>query len=246
MTKKIAILDTVPATFRHHDNGVTDAQKFIDFLAPEMPNFVFQPFFTAENEFPGVLADFDGFLITGSPCSANDATDWMDELEQLVVQVSQMEKPLAGFCFGHQFIARSFGGTVGLNQRGWNIGLFETQIEHEHPWMEPSCGVTKLYYFNQERVLKLPAGAISFASSRGYPYFGYTLGSRIMAIQGHPEQPKRAMLNFLQSSEKTLGPDVVRDTRKSLDSGVPDDGLWATWVAGFFKSTIALSEDTCC
>jgi GMP synthase-like glutamine amidotransferase len=235
MSMKIAILDTVPEPSRHHDEGITDAQKFIDFLAPEMPDSIFQSFFTADNEFPRVLSDFDGFLITGSPCSANDNTSWMQKLEQLVVQVSQMEKPLAGFCFGHQFIARAFGGTVGLNQRGWNIGLFDTHIHSHQSWMESSHAITKLYYFNQERVLELPKGAISFASSAGYPDFGYTLGARIMAIQGHPEQPKRAMLNFLQISENTVGPHVVRETRKSLDSGVPDDRLWAKWVAGFFQ-----------
>ncbi len=232
---KIAIFDTVPKSFWHHDNGITDAEKFADFLGPAMPGWTFHFYYSAEDEFPQHLADFDGFLITGSPVSVNDNTEWMKKLALMVNKIEQMGKPLAGFCFGHQLIAKALGGSVGLNQHGWNIGLFDLDIETPQPWMNPAQPTTKLYHFNKERVLALPRDAIPFAGAEGYPYFGYAIGDRIMAIQGHPEQPRRAMENFLKGAEDVVQPGVVQKATRSFDTGQPDSELWARWVSAFYN-----------
>ena len=234
---RIAILDTVPKEYWHHDLGITDGQKFVDFLAPEMPETTFDVFYTAENSFPPQPNSFDGFLITGSPCSVNDNTSWMQQLASQVKKIVAEDKPLAGFCFGHQFIAKTLGGQVGKNEGGWNIGLFDLEIDREQAWMQPAQAVTPLYHFNKERVTALPENAVAFAHSAQYADFGYTIGSKILSIQGHPEHPKRAMLNFITASEGILEANIAATARESFDSGEPHAALWARWVAQFFYSS---------
>lgn len=233
---KIAILDTVPEKFWHHDGGITDGEKFEEMLAPGMAQSDFRIFYCARQEFPSSLQEFDGYLITGSPCSVNDDSDWMQTLTQFVHQCDQRKKPLAGFCFGHQFIARALGGCVAGNENGWNIGLFDVEIEPEQTWMQPFRPVSRLYHFNRERVLSLPSVARPFARSSSYPDCGYAIGEHIIAIQGHPEQPRCAMHNFLDHAAEQVGPAVVTSARASIDSADPDQALWAGWVANFFLS----------
>ncbi|MBX2886259.1 MAG: hypothetical protein KTR32_40260, partial [Granulosicoccus sp.] len=104
---RIAILDTVPKEFWQADLGITDAEKFVDLLAPAMPDAEFHRFYIAEGLFPVQWQKYDGYLITGSPVSVNDPFDWIRQAEQLIVKIVKSGKPLAGFCFGHQLIARA-------------------------------------------------------------------------------------------------------------------------------------------
>ena len=92
-------------------------------------------------------------------------------LSEFVGQADNKNKPIVGVCFGHQLIAKYFGGVVGNNEKGWMIGSFPLEIKKKFPWMKNKLDTTDLYHFNKERVTKLPEGAISFASTKDYPDF---------------------------------------------------------------------------
>ena len=59
----------------------------------------------------------------------------------------------------------------------------------------------------------------------------------MLALQGHPEQPRRAMENFIKellllganSQEMEYG-------RSRLQDEVPDAILWARWICEFFRN----------
>ena len=232
---KLAILDTVPEIYWHSDEGITDATKFQEWLEPFMPDWEFHPFYAAEDQFPNDKHAYDAYLITGSPCSVNDEASWMLRLESLITDIIDIGKPLAGFCFGHQLIAKSLGGKVGVNENGWNIGLFTVDLEKELSWMEPFQKTTQIYHFNKERVLELPINAQSFAGSSGYPDYGFSIDQTVIALQGHPEQPRRAMENFLNFGKESLPEEEISKAMKTITSGSPDAALWGQWVANFFN-----------
>ena len=237
MNKKIriAILDAVPESYWADDLGITDAQKFIDLLQPLNAAARFDVFFTSTNQFPDNIDCYDAILVTGSPCSVHDDHEWIGRLVDLIRAAADKRLQVIGSCFGHQLVARAYGGDVGNNENGWAIGNYAVHIDGAYDWMQPSVNRTGLYHFNQERVTRLPDGALSFARTDEYADYGYTLGDNIMCFQGHPEQPRRAMVNFLRATD-SLSQDEHAKATRYIDEGEPDAHIWGEWMMRFFLS----------
>ena len=233
---KIAVLDSVPKSYWADDEGFTDGQKFVDLLAPTNSAAVLDIFYVSEYEFPGAIDDYDAYLLTGSPVSVHDDYDWIRQLSQLVVDINQKNKRIVASCFGHQLVAKTFGGEVGKNEQGWAIGNYVLNITRQYDWMQPAATNTGIYHFNQERVTRLPENALSFANTASYPYYAYTLGDNIMSLQGHPEQPLRAMKNFLAAAKDVVPDDELERALIFIDSSEPDAEIWAQWMMRFLIS----------
>ena len=233
---KIAILDSVPRSYWADDEGITDAQKFVDLLAPTNPRAILDIYYVSEYEFPESLDDYDGYLLTGSPASVHDDYDWIGQLTQLVLDANQKNKRIVASCFGHQLVAKAFGGEVGKNEQGWLIGNYVLNITRQYEWMQPGEFNTGIYHFNQERVTRLPENAQSFANTASYPHYAYTLGNNILSLQGHPEQPLRAMNNFLAASEDIIPDEELERARIFIDNGEPDAHIWAQWMMRFLTA----------
>lgn len=231
---RIAILDSVPKIYWGEDEGITDAEKFHDLLQPLNPDARIDTYYVSEDEFPDRADDYDGYMLTGSPASVNDDFDWIERLSELIVEADNKNRRIVASCFGHQLVAKTFGGSVGKNEGGWVIGNYRLNILCEFDWMQPQAGATDLYHFNKERVTRLPDGAVSFAHSDEYDDFAYTLGDNIMCVQGHPEQPSRAMNNFLKSVIPEISSDELELARKMIDNGEPDADIWGQWMMRFF------------
>lgn len=232
---RVAILDSVPEVYWADDLGITDAQKFIDLMQPFNKAARFDTYFTSMNQFPESIDCFDAILVTGSPCSVHDDLDWIRKLMELIRRVADAGMPVIGSCFGHQLVAKVFGGEVGNNEQGWMIGNYAVQITRNYDWMEPAASVTGLYHFNQERVIRLPETAIAFARTDDCSDFGFTIGENVMCFQGHPEQPKRAMLNFLRAIDGLSEVELAR-ANSYIEQGEPDADTWAQWMMRFYLS----------
>ncbi len=233
---RVAILDAVPEKYWQDDEGFTDGEKFFDLLFPQLPGAEIDILYSAAGEMPGSVDDYDAYLVSGSPASVNDGDDWIARLAQFVVDADARDKRIVASCFGHQLVAKIWGGEVGYNEYGWYIGNYELAIGRRFDWMDPAVETTSLYHFNQERVTRLPDGALSFAGSSEYPDLAYTVGDNILCMQGHPEQPLRAMNNFLVAVAPELPDEALRLARERIDfGGAPDAGVWAQWMARFMR-----------
>ena len=230
---RIAILDSVPEVYWADDLGITDAQKFIDLLQPFNLAAQFDVFFTSKGEFPGRMDDYNAILVTGSPCSVHDDHDWIARLIELVQDAHGLDLKIIGSCFGHQLIACAFGGDVGHNEQGWAIGNYPVHIDRQYDWMQPQASKTSLYHFNQERVTRLPEAAVAFARTEEYENYGYTIADNILCFQGHPEQPHRAMVNFLNTTDG-LSAGERSKAERCIAAGKPDAHIWGEWMMRFY------------
>ena len=237
----IAVLDSVPEIYWADDGGITDAQKFIDLLQPFNPAASFDVFFTSKDQFPRRLDDYDAILLTGSPCSVHDDHDWIARLIEVVHEAFERKLKIIGSCFGHQLVACAFGGDVGHNEQGWLIGNYLLHINQQFGWMQPRAPTTSLYHYNEERVTRLPEAATAFARNEDYENFGYTIGDNLLCLQGHPEQPHRAMVNFLKAHD-----DLSAETRARAESniaaGEPDAHIWGEWMMRFLVNGLQASR----
>ena len=230
---RIAILDSVPKIYWKEDNGITDGEKFIDLLSPVNPNAIFDIFYVSENHFPDSIGDYDAYLLTGSPVSVHDDYEWINTLSAWIVNIYKSEKPMFGVCFGHQLIAKCFGGRIDKCANGWMIGNYEMQLNSPPSWLNTSLSRSSIFHFNKERITQLPDLAQSFANSNGYANFAYTLGNNIACIQGHPEQSKRAIYNFLNAVIHSLSKSDIERANLFIENGRPDSVIWAQSIMQF-------------
>jgi len=230
----IAVLDAVPEIYWKDDLGITDAQKFIDLLQPQNSAARFDVYYVTKDEFPAQLDGYDAILLTGSPCSVHDQHGWIARLMELLRAANDRQLRIIGTCFGHQLLARTFGGEVDFNEHGWVIGNYPVYIDRQYDWMQPLARTTGVYHFNQERVTRLPPGAVAFARTDLYDDYGFTLGGNILCLQGHPEQPHRAMVNYLNAM--SLPVDERSRAERFIAAGAPDAHIWGEWMMRFFLS----------
>ena len=152
---RIAIMDAVPKSYWADDEGHTDGEKFHELLSAQSPEVRLDVYYSTEGEFPDQVTDYDGYLIGGSPASVHDAHEWIDRLAALLVDANAAGRRIVASCFGHQLVAKTFGGSVGFNEHGWCIGSYRLDITRQFDWMDPAMASTDLYHFNQERVTRL-------------------------------------------------------------------------------------------
>ncbi len=132
--------------------------------------------------------------------------------------VRDLKKPFFGICFGHQLLADSLGGDVGLSDTS-EIGLTRVKrhdgaasdavfssMAHDGNWMQ----------WHHAEVKRAPDGAQVFASSAHCPVQAMHLGPSIVSIQFHAE-------SSLQTIEKWKDDQVTLDAlHKAAGDGAYD------------------------
>ena len=98
------------------------------------------------------LASFDGIVLSGSsdPKVSHNPSNYS---KSLISELTTVRVPILGICFGMQFLATYYGGTIGLGQGefGWTVAVLDNQNDlladyhrRELVHMEHSVDVTKL------------------------------------------------------------------------------------------------------
>lgn len=130
------------------------------------------------------LDKYDGYIISGSRSSYQDEVDWIRYLEYLIKQLYFKRIPCLAVCFGHQLVAKIFGGKTIVNSNG-EEGFKDIPIKDKINLFKNLPNPVKIYQSHHDAVLEPPPGSIDFISNdRCVQYYQY--GS-IYSIQSHPE-----------------------------------------------------------
>ena len=235
MNLRLAVLLTNNDTSPFAAHFPNDGQKVVQLLQPLRPDWTFEVVPVKVGVLPASPADFDGYVITGSPASVNDdSLHWVGPLLAFIRAVHAARLPLVGLCFGHQAVARALGGQVVRNAAGWGLGTAPTHWQTTRPWMQPAQSTTTLMAAHNEQVTRMPEGAVCLGGSDFCPIGSMQIGQHIWTTQFHPEMPlvfMQALLGFLADK---LEADTLARAHASLAQPA-DVPLFGQWMAQFFE-----------
>ena len=132
------------------------------------------------------FADYKGVILSGSPSlsSHGEDSDWTKA-------VLDLDVPVLGFCFGHQEIAKHYGGTVIHGGREW--GHAALHLRREHPLFEGCDEVETVWMSHFDSVATLGEGFEELGYSQtpgGQAHANAAIASdslRRYGFQYHPE-----------------------------------------------------------
>ena len=131
----------------------------------------------------------DAWIITGSPRSVYDELDWMLDMEEKIRNAQHQNKAVFGICFGHQIIAKSFGGRVALNSNGWELGAYPIELTERGLKSRLFSGFNNhaiVYQSHGDCVTVLPENAVELAlNNKGNQAF--KIYGNMYGVQFHPE-----------------------------------------------------------
>ena len=141
---------------------------------------------------PDVLDGVDALLIGGAGAySATDTFSWTGDLAALCHTAAGRGVPTFGACWGHQFLARAFGGAVVYDPARAEMGTHAVELTAAGRADPLFAGVPERFdaqMGHHDRVSVLPAGAVELAANATAPYQAFRLGAApVYGAQFHPE-----------------------------------------------------------
>lgn len=207
-----------PPTDRDYPRSI---QRILDQSAGPTPSTT--RFAPHEGHLPDQV-DFDLVVVTGSAARIGDPEPWFDPLAEYLERAIRAGTPTLGVCFGHQFLADLFGGTVtSLPDQQVTVSSIElTAAGRVDPLFRGLPGRFDSFVYHHDHVAELPPDATCLARNEtGVQAF--TIDDRpVRGIQFHPE--------FTESMARSVGYDgpVPIETSRRVYSnlvGTVEDAL---------------------
>jgi GMP synthase (glutamine-hydrolysing) len=171
-----------------------------------------------------------GAVVTGSAAMVSDRGAWIGRTAEWLRTAVDAGVPVLGVCFGHQLLAHAFGGRVGSNPSGREIGTVGvtlTESAAADPLLAGLPARIDVHATHLESVLELPPGAELLASSALDPHQAFRLPGRpAWGLQFHPELTAAITRGYIEAKRQDmraegLEPDrllaEVRETRWGSD-----------------------------
>ncbi|MEK7264493.1 MAG: gamma-glutamyl-gamma-aminobutyrate hydrolase family protein [Pseudomonadota bacterium] len=232
---RIAIIETGAPPEQLNGKHPSYPQMMERMLAPLAPHLSFTTYPTFRDGALPSPADFDGLLITGSPAGVYEDHRWIAPLENLVRNAASAGKPQVGICFGHQLMAKAFGGEVNKSDKGWGVGVHHYEVTGESSWMSPAPAAISCAVSHQDQVLSPPPGAKTIAGSSFCEYgaLAYAQGPAI-SFQMHPEFEHDYASDLIGIRRNRFGEELSDEGLASLKKR-SDRGVIAQWIVNFFN-----------
>ncbi len=233
MSKRLAIYLASPmsdiAASPFPDYGL----MFEGLLSPHLQGWNFHTFHIANGEFPIKPDSFDAVLITGSVSNVTEQEPWMQVLNGHIHRLDKSKTKLLAVCFGHQAVAKAFGGEVGF--RDIVLGAPVVNIHKKRDWMQPYQESLRLYAGNFQQVLDLPEELTLLAGSEDCPIAMCEKGNHILTVQFHPEFDAGYMHYYTDKISDRISVDAAERGWVEISDG-SDGEVFGEWCAAFLKS----------
>ena len=218
MRNKVCFIITEDA--KNCDNGKVIGKLFLERYQKNCQNtdIMFVVNYPFKEELPNEeeLSEYLGFVISGSQYSVNDELPWMLQLEEFIKKLYYLkgkDRPkLFGTCFGHQLIAKAFGGYVGYNPNekfffGSELVTVDDKLRNTYFFSKvfgEKKNTFRIIEAHREQVIKLPSIATCVGKSKSCKYEILMYEDFILSTQGHPEFTVDFMDKMLPEIKKNL------------------------------------------
>ena len=146
------------------------------------------------------LRDIAGVVVTGSPAMVTDREPWSERSAAWLRDVIKAEVPVLGICYGHQLLADALGGEVTEQPDGPEVGTIRIALNpaaESDPLLMGMPLEFDAQLSHRQTVSRLPADAVSLASSEAEPNQAVRFAPQAWGLQFHPEFSPRATLLFV-------------------------------------------------
>ncbi len=195
------------------------------------------------NKIPEITPEIKGVILSGSPYSVRDKNAPQIDLKKLVGNI-----PVLAICYGAQYIAHTFGGSVESSQTR-EYGRAElTIIENNERIFEGIPKTSEVWMSHGDSITQLPTNAKLIASTPNVINAAYKIEEdNIYALQFHPEVFHSAyggemIKNFVHlicnCSADWTTESFIESTVKSIKNELKDDKV-ILGLSGGVDSTVA-------
>ncbi|MEM1041948.1 MAG: type 1 glutamine amidotransferase [Bacteroidota bacterium] len=189
-----------------------------------------------------ILDDVDAVMIGGAGAySVTHTYPWTGDLIRLVEACYERHLPLFGSCWGHQFIARAFGGTVIKDVARSEMGTQEVSLTDagaDDPLFHDFPHRFSAQMGHQDRVSVLPDQAVELARNDTAPFQAFRIKGRpIYGTQFHSEldaeRERQRLVAYRAYYTETQSEAEFERTVAELRDTPEVDGLLSTFLRRF-------------
>lgn len=170
-----------------HSIGYADTFVRLFKSASEKANLGVEVFDVKNGHLPAYPQRSTKYVITGSLANAYESLPWIKKLGEFTLNAASMGCKFVGICFGHQFLAQTFGGTVGANPKGWGVGKRISFLKDPYLRKYFPQGSYVLEYSHHDIVKEIPPNAKILSGSDFCAAESLKIGDFAITFQGHPE-----------------------------------------------------------
>ncbi|ACV63640.1 glutamine amidotransferase class-I [Desulfofarcimen acetoxidans DSM 771] len=134
--------------------------------------------------------DVSAVIITGSHSMITDNDNWSIYLSRWLRASVHESIPVLGICYGHQLLARAFGGYVDFHPGGKEIGTVNIELT-EQGENDPLLSVLPKKFLGHvthaQSVINLPVSGQLLAKNCFEGHHAFSINNNIWGVQFHPE-----------------------------------------------------------
>ncbi|MFO0600907.1 MAG: gamma-glutamyl-gamma-aminobutyrate hydrolase family protein [Myxococcaceae bacterium] len=161
-----------------------------------------------EGETPPPAKNFDAVVMTGSPLSVTQRTDWMDAASNYLVEAADRGTRVLGVCFGHQLLAWRHGAEVVKNPHGRELGTVTVELTkagRASPLFEGFPVRFEVQATHEDVVEQADAPMNVLARNAMAAVQAFQVGPRSFGVQFHPEMDATSIQFCIDSKDTKAG-----------------------------------------
>jgi GMP synthase-like glutamine amidotransferase len=125
------------------------------------------------------------------------------------------------------------------NPAGWDVGLTELIPTETGRTLPPLAGAReplRMLEVHQDIATRPPPGSVVLASSDRTPCEIFTLGDRVLCVQGHPEMDNTMIRELIEKRARKglIDPRRAREGLASLEA-LPHREIFQAWLRTFLR-----------
>jgi GMP synthase-like glutamine amidotransferase len=184
---------------------------------------------------------FDGFMLSGSPNSANDNHAYIKHTQDFIRANHECaRRPIVSTCFGHQNTAVALGGKV-VKAKARGVGIHKYKLTKEGQAFFGLEEPLLIAASHEDQVIELPTGAILLAASSFCPIAAFQIGPNL-CFQPHLEYsiPRSRDNTEIWHAMSPTPAEIHAEAMASYERGILNSHLLRPKLQAFLRGELNL------